>query len=674
MKQTLKKVLQEGLSAEEAIENLNVLANMPLDIKTPIGILKNKRITTDKEEYFYKDIEWLFIEDPSNFIEHIKPSYRTIFQYLEFIEKKEDIDFENIKVQKSIESIMALISDASARITEFFDLVGKKINFKKEKEFEDIQIFYLKHILPKFKQGKREDIWHKDWEKDKESNIFDFDDSALKSFDGVLEDEDYELFQIKDSYDHLLIKDDLIKDLKVYADFEEFLLEEDFFLDIEKFKNMDRMAKSGYILKSVAKESLYFYKMHLKTELAKILKKSLMALMLSSCSKNLDSKKDCFSYFKDFQLFLRRVFLSREYFNLKQESFLKEYLDKICFYFFNSPCGIKEEVICYIHFMIKDKNLKGEFLPTLLEKDLQIYKFLKRYKGNFKKILSVLREEEFFGFDPIFQDNLSEKIYDFKIKNKKIDLLHMPSPTKQMSILKADVLDEFLSFLHCNGVKHLLFNLQSRNFIREGARSNSLEHLLSKKYLNNKLFLVSLDKNSDFYHQTKDFEKNSSFEIFSSILKKEVFGPKFFFEKREFEDFIIKIIDLIHKELFYNKVDLAKVERKDFIEVFYHFLILKFLEKIEPNSISFTCKDGIDIGACLNFSFFYFLKILKKGFFSSEEKDFLLYLIYAPSLIIRERKVNSERLNRAVSFLQFIENKKDGVLKIFDSLFKFPVE
>jgi hypothetical protein len=84
----LKTKLKEGLTAEEAIENLSAISDIEIDKKQKIGILENKRIVSNDEELSYKDILFLYPEDPIGFIDKIKPSYITIFEYLKSL--KED--------------------------------------------------------------------------------------------------------------------------------------------------------------------------------------------------------------------------------------------------------------------------------------------------------------------------------------------------------------------------------------------------------------------------------------------------------------------------------------------------------------------------------------------------------------------------------------------------------
>jgi hypothetical protein len=109
---------------------------------------------------------------------------------------------------------------------------------------------------------------------------------------------------------------------------------------------------------------------------------------------------------------------------------------------------------------------------------------------------------------------------------------------------------------------------------------------------------------------------------------------------------------MIHKIFFSSKDILSRKNRLDFIEIFYQFFILKCVEMIKPDSMSLTCKDSVDVGASAGAAFFSFLKILSSAQpWTSEDQDQLLYLLYAPSLLVRERAIDIQCFNRMVSAL-----------------------
>jgi hypothetical protein len=100
------------------------------------------------------------------------------------------------------------------------------------------------------------------------------------------------------------------------------------------------------------------------------------------------------------------------------------------------------------------------------------------------------------------------------------------------------------------------------------------------------------------------------------------------------------------------------------------------MDMLEPNSISFTCKDAIDTGSAQLGTFFGFVKLLTGDFTQRETQDFLRWLLYTPALFIRERAIDPERLNRTLSALERIDGEMaetgQMILKTFSKFYTAP--
>src|SRR5262249_30026945 len=118
----------------------------------------------------------------------------------------------------------------------------------------------------------------------------------------------------------------------------------------------------------------------------------------------------------------------------------------------------------------------------------------------------------------------------------------------------------------------------------------------------------------------------------------------------EIQKFVPKALSFIHQEFFGGKETLSRKNREDFIAIFYQPLILKLIEMLQADSMSFTCKDAIDTGAAQNGLFFGMLHLLNGQI--EEELDFMRWLFYMPALFVRERAIDPERLQRSVSALE----------------------
>jgi len=120
---------------------------------------------------------------------------------------------------------------------------------------------------------------------------------------------------------------------------------------------------------------------------------------------------------------------------------------------------------------------------------------------------------------------------------------------------------------------------------------------------------------------------------------------------------------------------LTRKERLDFIEIFYQFFYLKIVELVNPRFLSFTCKDAIDTGEAVAVSFYVFLHLLSDpSSIKKAEKDFILWMLYAPALLTRERAIDIQRFNRAISSLSLIhvemESDHQKIISSFSPLYK----
>jgi hypothetical protein len=696
-----KERIKENLTIAEAIENLTTIAEMEIDEKTPIGILQNKKITTREEDFTYKEIDWLFPEVPENFIDNIKPTYRVVLEYFKELYNNPETDWEDEKTIHGLRSIMSLAEDAASRIKEYFVIFHKNVEFTKTQEFKDVENYFREYILKKLPteiEGK--EAWEKEWPKNKEAVTLDADKSGLRNFDTIAKDEEYELFYIKNENDVPFLSGALIKNLKIYVRLEEGQKQEESpFVNFRKLEEKDMQLSSRQILNMLDHEIHEFYKFQfncVKNKLAGSLNRSFMALMLAANPNNLMKIKPCHEYFKDFQMFLRTGFETEDYRKVvtrtqeKEDSnvsFLTNLVNKVAFSVFNRLGGVKEEVIGFIHLFIKEGKDKEKLSSKesvwnfMEESDDNIRSFIKKFPNySLLKCVDTIRseEEKVMAFDPLVQGNIPEKLYELSFAKNKMSILHLPCPTKQEIITKAEIVNEFLGFLRTlkeEKTSHLLINLQDRLSWRENARSMALEEIEEIFEFKSSLNVVALSKDSNFYHQNEDYFAASSAYRFIDEFKKVLLNNEegFFIplklKTKELIAFVDSCMTNIHEFFFLEKSDLARPERLDFIEIFYHFFILKLIEMTKPGSISFTCKDAIDTGSVLSASFYSFIKMLEKSNLTKEDKDYLLWLIYSPALLIRERAVNPIRLTRSLSAMALFDAHKDHCKQKFLDLF-----
>jgi hypothetical protein len=145
-------------------------------------------------------------------------------------------------------------------------------------------------------------------------------------------------------------------------------------------------------------------------------------------------------------------------------------------------------------------------------------------------------------------------------------------------------------------------------------------------------------------------------------------------KSKEINDFTEKTLSLIHRQFFSSKNVLSRKNRLDFIEIFYHFLVVQVVLWLKPDSLSFTCKDSIDTGEIASGAFYAFLRMMNTlSPWTEEEKDFLRWVFFFPALVNRERSVHLPTLSRLISVMALVqselENQRKNILEAFNGLY-----
>ncbi len=688
MKQKAKEIIE--LTIHDALANLSALSEMKIDAKEPIGIVKKHKIVIEDEEFSYRSMDWFIGDDAQNLIDSIKDTYRVVLDYLKQIYEKNFIDFDDPKCKKGFQAIMVMATDAANKVDEYFDLLEDVANVEKiidTAEFKELKSFYVNNIAKKFTESlEGEEQWNKKWIENESSFLLDIEKSGLKDFESLKKDEQYELFYLVDDEEKPFFDHELVRNIKLFCEYDEKSLkdkEDDPLLRIRIFLDKDFQRSAIYILEKSQKiiDDYFFHKYQkdIDSELIFLINKAIFALFLAANPKNLITSsffKNSIEYFNDFQNFLRDIIACDEYqkiiaydFEDKKSKCLIKLIHSFCRYLFLRNSSIKQEIIGFIHMLIRKGDekrkftypKKASFFNTILENDESIQVMLSSYpSGPLMKILDVIRSEEMTFFDPMIQDNAPSKIYEINYNKNNLKVIRCPSPTRQYIISSAEIVDEFKGFLRSfeKDQKYLFINLQDKHSYKEEARCLAIELLEKRANLKNNIVIVSLDKTSDFYHQSGIYINLNRAQDFIKVFKNELtskdksFSIKFTDELYRFTDNVIKFI---HKQFFSNKNVLTRKDRLDFIEIFYNFLVLKLIEINNPNVMSFSCKDAIDAGSLAAASFYIFLNLIKKESFTKEIQDYFRWLIYAPALLIRERSINSLSLTRMISAINAID-------------------
>lgn len=690
--------IKEIYSIQEALDNLATIAGIDLEAPPLIGLVKDRRIVTDKENFGENAVTWLS-EELDVLFEVMDVTYRTIHNHLVSLSEYNEMNWDDQKALKGISAMMALVSESATILDRYVEYrLGKAgVSITERPEYQDLMYYYQNRFSKKLKEKQEE---------------YETPAEAMVDIEAVKRDRDYELFYLRKEDGGTYYNADTIRNLKLSIDFAvEGDLEEDPLLKVRSMQDRDLQATAGQILHSCHEAIEDFYKQSKKLEnhsLSSSLRMGIMALFLAANPRNLIQNtmgKSCLQYYENFHQFLRSALQSVEY--QRMIAYAPESSDKVahallhlthslCYAFFSRLGGVKQEAIGLIHRTMR-KGEKESALPKgtttwnqcLLDDEKFRTQMSHFPNGPLFKIFDLVREskdeDQLIPFDPIGQKNYPQKLFTLECRKLKVDILKIPTPTSQVLINKVDVLEEFRGYLRYLGAeashkKHLLINFQDRTSWKEFARSRALEQLQNNAEFRRNLSVITLPKSTDFYYQNFEYFQMHSAKDFLASFAQQFETPEecgFFFpsslKNEQITSFVKETLKKIHEEFFDGEKTLDRRQREDFIEIFYQFFILKLIDWLEPDALSFTCKDALDTSAAEQGTFFAFAELFNGSFDQKEEIDFFRWMVYAPAFFVRERPIDAERLNRALSALETFEakvgKKPEKIIKSFEELF-----
>lgn len=716
----MNREVEEPLKIHEAMDNLSVITALDLENPARLGVVKGHKLILEDDVETYESVRLLTKESSPELLDHIKATFKTILHYLKDVYEQKDFDWSDSRTRKGIQSIMVLVGEAANKLDELVGEMENQCGIKPitdSKEYKALQDFYLNKIGEKFDISLEGDAaWAQEWLKNDDALLLDTEKRGLQDFETVLRDREYELFYIRNDDGRPFFTPDLLKNIKLVCDFDQSTdvpLEEDPLLRLRTVEDRDLHGASQVILQHsmpVIEEFYQYIKKSESQDLMRALNKAVMALMLASNPKNLVQNtlvKSCYQYFGDFLLFLKEAIHSDQYQYLiayppeptdRVSMCLLDLLHTLCHQYFFRMNGIKQEMIGLIHRINrkgeeirkkrKEKFTTDSFWEEFIQEDENIQTLLKCYpNGPIFKVLDLLRKEDQHGenieFNPLSQENFPCHLFYLRYAKTDISVIRLPCPIRQKIISKAEIVELFRCLMRAYSTqspkkRHLLFSLQDRSSWKELARCQAVEGMQKQAEFGAQLYVISLNKDTDFYYQTDVYLQMDDAKEFMENLREQMFQaedcgyyfPKMFYTP-EFTKFLDDVIPIIHDTFFGKAKKLPRKERLDFIEIFYHFIYLKSIEIIEPDSLSFTCKDAIDTGACATACFFTFIRLITKGKISDDDRNLVRWLFYSAALRIRDRSVDAQRLHRVISALDRMDSHKGKKLnQTLISLFK----
>lgn len=708
---TKQKDLRQ-LSIMEAVEALEAFAD--LDFEKDVRSSSEQEIIEHNNYVTAKSVKWIGEESPDKTVKFVKGTFRTVLDYLREFYDIHKGEREDPKVTEGVKTIMVLVGEAAKKLDQYTTLFEKTNEHAAQelKEYKTLQQFYLTRIARKIDDG----ILGKwilalaqgpaEQKRDKETVLkgkMPFSATHIfMDLEGVKKDSDYELFFVRKEDGSRFYNPRLIRNIKLVCDFGERLQEKfqkDPLEDIASWQDHAVHIGAKSILLSMGPTLDRFYKVTQKAargEMVEELNKALFALFLASNPRNLARNipvKNCSGYFRDFLVFFRRAFNSREYQRFllyppkksaKLAQCLLETVHQLSCGLFTTIHGFSDLIPPFekllqqgIEAHSKEHEHAAEASQKYWSNIASHWHALKKivkhhFQGPLGRVLEVLDSGGFHAFDSIGMLNLPSQMYSIYFNEHKTTNIRLPSPTSQEFVHRADVLNEFKGMLlrYQDGKlhrRHLLINLQDRTSWKEHSRSTALENLQNHHEFAPSLAVVTLTKDTEFYHQTGPYQKERHADVFIENflehLGEESCGFYFSEELKAklIPSFIDSLIASVHKIFFNHRNVLTVDERCDFIEIVYLFLQLKLLDLLEPETFSFTCKDGVDTGTCASIALYTFLKVMNNVSCTEEELENIDLMLNMPALLVRERVPLEDQLERLVKVLKRIESVKEDI-------------
>ncbi|PCI77014.1 hypothetical protein COB21_03585 [Candidatus Aerophobetes bacterium] len=688
-KKSGSKKFEGQLRIMEAVEQLSEFVQV---FEKPSKALKSKRVNVLTEDKKGKDQEF----------QNVTNAFKTVHAYMKHLCRKGKKELKGLKAQRGVKAIMLMACEAEKKIRS---LDEKKAQTSLD-AFQKLCNFYQEKMVKRFQQQmSADDLWEEEWEGGNMN--LDLEHKGLKDLNAVKRDDSYELFYLKQDDGSPFFNRTLLRHIKLVHEFDESFQNalEDPLLKIHRYKDVlvHQMALS--IKKEVKEKAEAFYKEivhHKKIDIIKKLHSMLLSLLMScknsSLAKN-TAQKTSTEYFSDFIDFFRSILSMNEYQQIIHgEMDETDALSKVIFDLIfqvsysiytneNKACFIKDFVNPIMHYQGVSKwreSLNSLHIPEMLSELSETQDIVSKHlnlfpSGPLLKSFDLLSNPgKTPPFDPFLLSNYPGVMFCFKSGDEVKNVLKIPSPTTQHYTSKAEMLDEFIAFLHAlesKGESLLYINLQNSLSWKEHARCQEISRVGCRKEYEKAFNLISLNKGSEFYNQAAEYEKMDSSKQFMAAFDQQLLsteGSGYNFSKainsKDFSGFIKKLLPLIHTLFFNKESKLERKDRMDFIEIAYLLITLKVIELLNPDHISFSCKDGVDKGMNFSFSFFLMIKILsgsstwKKG-----EVDDLLGVLFRPALLVRERTIDPLGFHRASSaifiVLQSIYAKKSSPLR-----------
>ncbi|MCB1149451.1 MAG: hypothetical protein KDK48_04735, partial [Chlamydiia bacterium] len=511
----------------------------------------------------------------------------------------------------------------------------------------------------------------------------------------VKRDNEYELLLMRKEDGSRFFSPRLIRNIRIVSDFGAIKDDEtDVFRQVGEWRQAICQLGAAHMIKTLSLTMRRYYHevfRHKARDYVGHMNKAFMALFLAAQTRpEAEGAKTSVEYFADFQYYLRLSLNTRYYQKLllfppKKHNHIALCMlavtQHVCraFYlhlnvmnelYFRTLALLHEAEQLFPMTTLGEKE-RGALVWSRLAYDYaEIVKALRRHEsGPLKRVLETLKAGSQTAFDPLLQNNLPHNLFELGIKKAPCRVLRLPCPTRQTQINKAVVTDEFKNYLLSTSrtgseTHHLLINLQDRTAWREFARCKAVEQIGASSVFDHHLTVATFATDTNFYHQSGPYEGRDSYEEFESAFLEQLKDSSsgYLFEEKHHKKalkFAMKAIPALHRLFFDGEKFLSKKDRQSFITLFHVFMTLFLVDLVKPTSLSFSCKDAIDMGESTSVLLYLMIHMFSAENMSERAMDYVKAMLYGPSILIRERAPLPEVINRMFNALQKVEGKKE---------------
>lgn len=694
---------------------LNEKSNSGLNLIDAVGVLSviAESSWEGEEDLFdvfencpLKDKSWLVEHDRQGLALTVRDLFKVILRYMENYYSNGNTFVTGSKTLEGIKTIMVVVGEAAKKIDRYTTLFKerKSAGVTDLREYKQLQEFYNRKIsrtideslLGKWILALTEKTFLRSKAK-VEEEIKQFESKhVFVDLDSVKNDTEYELFFIRKEDGSRFFSPRLIRNIKLVCDFGSMLgreKEPDFYIDQVIWEDQFAYEVANVIQQSCHNAINRYYPViarHKEHELIGLVNKAIIALLLASKKEKLiknGSYKGCISYLADFSSFLREILLHRDFQHLvafpsKEATAVQEAAGKIVgailqaiFEGSTSYDGagpyldylLKEsrDQVSLEHF--QEANHSGLVWNQLAFDYTAMKKFLRRHSsGPLNKVIQLLEDGDYQSFDPYVQGAFPELLFSIFDQEKKISIRRLPSPTTQEKINNARINREFLTHLHFHdgemGGNILLINFQDRTSWREHSRSSRLESLQDASEFEDFLSVITLSKDTEFYHQQAPYHEDHQWSIFKDHMVEHILGDHTgFYLPQAIKDemspgWMEGMLEAVNRIFFSGRNVLPFESRLDFMEIFYAFLELKCIEASKAENVYLCCKDGVDSSTAAAAFLYLFLKMATGERVEKEDIDRVTKMLYSSAILKRDRVILQDRFNRMNSALKVVEN------------------